>query len=393
MIVGDPRTLLADADLVLKVQPPDEYSDLGAHEVDLLKPGSHADLVSLARQEQGAHRASGGAQGHRHCHRLDSAHHARAEDGRALVDGEHRRLSGGDRGGEFLRPLLHRPDDGGRPRAAGEGAGHRRRRGRAGRHRRRARARRDRARVRHARRGQGSGQEHGGGVPRAERRRGRRRRRRLFQGDEPGVHQGGNGALRRAGGRRRHHHHHGAHPEPAGADPHHRGHGEEHEEGLGDRRPRRRERRQLRAHRARARWSSGTACTSSATSISPAGSRRRPACSTATTSCTCSTDMGGAASFHIDPNDAVVRSALVVHNGEITWPPPRAEAPPPALAPAKPRGAAGACRASPAQKRGGGVGTHRRCRRGADWAGPGRTARVPVAPDGVCARLRRSAGR
>jgi proton-translocating NAD(P)+ transhydrogenase subunit alpha len=36
-------------------------------------------------------------------------------------------------------------------------------------------------------------------------------------------------------------------------------------------------------------------------------------------------DMGGAASFHIDLNDAVIRSALVVHNGEVTWPPPRSE--------------------------------------------------------------------
>ncbi len=39
------------------------------------------------------------------------------------------------------------------------------------------------------------------------------------------------------------------------------------------------------------------------------------------------TDMGGAASFAIDPDDAVLRNALVVHDGEITWPPPRSEAP------------------------------------------------------------------
>ena len=45
------------------------------------------------------------------------------------------------------------------------------------------------------------------------------------------------------------------------------------------------------------------------------------------------TDLGGAAGFHIDRENPVVRSALVVHNGEITWPPPRSEAPPPPPAP------------------------------------------------------------
>jgi NAD(P) transhydrogenase subunit alpha len=43
-------------------------------------------------------------------------------------------------------------------------------------------------------------------------------------------------------------------------------------------------------------------------------------------------DLGGAANFHIDLNDEVVRNALVVHNGTIVSPPPRKEAPP---APAK----------------------------------------------------------
>ena len=50
-------------------------------------------------------------------------------------------------------------------------------------------------------------------------------------------------------------------------------------------------------------------------------------------------DMGGAANFHIDLNDEVVRNALVVHNGEITWPPPRKEAP---AVPVKPATAAAA---------------------------------------------------
>jgi H+-translocating NAD(P) transhydrogenase subunit alpha len=39
-------------------------------------------------------------------------------------------------------------------------------------------------------------------------------------------------------------------------------------------------------------------------------------------------DLGGAANFHIDVNDEVVRQALVVHAGTIVWPPPRREPPP-----------------------------------------------------------------
>ena len=65
---------------------------------------------------------------------------ARAEDGRAVVDGEHRRLPRGDRGREPLRQLLHRPVHGGGQGAAGEGADHRRRRRRPRRARRGARA-------------------------------------------------------------------------------------------------------------------------------------------------------------------------------------------------------------------------------------------------------------
>jgi proton-translocating NAD(P)+ transhydrogenase subunit alpha len=44
------------------------------------------------------------------------------------------------------------------------------------------------------------------------------------------------------------------------------------------------------------------------------------------------TDMGGGTAFNVNPDDAVIRNALVVHNGEITWPPPRTEPPPVAAA-------------------------------------------------------------
>jgi NAD(P) transhydrogenase subunit alpha len=40
-------------------------------------------------------------------------------------------------------------------------------------------------------------------------------------------------------------------------------------------------------------------------------------------------DMGGAKSFHIDLDDAVVRGALVLKDGELMWPPPKPPAPPP----------------------------------------------------------------
>jgi len=34
-------------------------------------------------------------------------------------------------------------------------------------------------------------------------------------------------------------------------------------------------------------------------------------------------DMGGAKSWHVDENDEVVRGALVLHDGEMKWPPPK----------------------------------------------------------------------
>jgi NAD(P) transhydrogenase subunit alpha len=41
------------------------------------------------------------------------------------------------------------------------------------------------------------------------------------------------------------------------------------------------------------------------------------------------TDLGSAANFHFDLNDEVVRGSLVVHQGEVIWPPPAKPAPPP----------------------------------------------------------------
>jgi NAD(P) transhydrogenase subunit alpha len=46
-------------------------------------------------------------------------------------------------------------------------------------------------------------------------------------------------------------------------------------------------------------------------------------------------DMGGAKSFHVDLEDAVVRGALVLKDGELMWPPPKPPAPAPKPAEAK----------------------------------------------------------
>ena len=164
------RQLWSQADIVLKVQPPEHASGARRARSRSAAARRHAHQLPVAGQEQGARRAAGGREGHRDRHRSGAAHHARAEDGRAVVDGQHRRLSRGDRSRQLLRPFLHRTDDRGRTRAAGEGAGHRRRRRRAGGHRRGARAGRDRPRLRHARRRPRSGQEHGRRVPRGDHR-------------------------------------------------------------------------------------------------------------------------------------------------------------------------------------------------------------------------------
>ena len=66
-------------------------------------------------------------------------------------------------------------------------------------------------------------------------------------------------------------------------------------------------------------------------------------------------DLGGAANFHIDLDDEVVRNSLVVHAGNIVWPPPKKDPPP---APAKAASATPAA-AAPGHKKkesSGGVG-------------------------------------
>jgi H+-translocating NAD(P) transhydrogenase subunit alpha len=47
-------------------------------------------------------------------------------------------------------------------------------------------------------------------------------------------------------------------------------------------------------------------------------------------------EMGGAKTFHVDLEDEVVRGALVVQGGQVMWPPPRKEPTPPPKAPPRP---------------------------------------------------------
>ena len=89
--------------------------------------------------------------------RRGAAHLARAVDGRAELDGQHRRLPRGRRGRARVRPLLHRAGDRGGQGAAGEGARRRRRRGGTRRDRRGVEPRCDRACDRPAARGRRPG--------------------------------------------------------------------------------------------------------------------------------------------------------------------------------------------------------------------------------------------
>jgi H+-translocating NAD(P) transhydrogenase subunit alpha len=57
-------------------------------------------------------------------------------------------------------------------------------------------------------------------------------------------------------------------------------------------------------------------------------------------------DMGGASKFHIDMENEAVRGALIVHNGEITWPPPK----PAVIAPPAPKPVAPAIAKEPKKK-------------------------------------------
>ena len=241
-VMADRAALWQAADIVFKVRAPD------AAEIASMREGTVLVELRLARAEPGAHEGARRQGRHRARDGQRAAHLARAEVGRAVVDGEHRRLSRGDRGRPRVRALLHRFDHRGGQGPAGQGVRDRRRRGGARGHRHGFGSRRDRARERHASRGRRPDPLARRRVRARRLRGGRQRRRRLREGDERGLPEGAARRVRQAGEGRRHHHHDRAHPRQACAEAHHRGHGPLDEAGQRDRRHGGRAGRQLRAH-------------------------------------------------------------------------------------------------------------------------------------------------
>jgi NAD(P) transhydrogenase subunit alpha len=68
-------------------------------------------------------------------------------------------------------------------------------------------------------------------------------------------------------------------------------------------------------------------------------------------------DMGGGAKYHVDLEDEVVRGSLVLLNGELMWPPPRREPPPAPQGARKPAAATTTKAHEPKAAQGGGAGT------------------------------------
>ena len=286
-IVSDTRQLWQEADIVLKVQPPDQHPRLGVHEVDLMRegttvisflfPGKNKELVErLARRKATALAMD-------QVPRITRAQKVDALSSMANIAGYRAVIEAASFYGRFFTgqmtaagrvpPAKVLVIGAGVAGLAAIGAA----RGMGA----IVRAFDTRPSVKEQVKSMGAEfieldvKEEGEGVGR------------LRQGDEPRLHQGRDGDVRRPGQGGRHHHHHRAHPQQARPRADHRGDGEAHEEGLGDRRPGRRKRGQLRPHPARARWSSGTGSTSSATSTCPAGWPPPPPSSTAPTWPTC----------------------------------------------------------------------------------------------------------
>ena len=91
-------------------------------QLDRLKQGATLIAILSPAPEPGAGRGPGAAADHRAGDGRGAADLARAVAGRAVVDGQHRRLPRGHRGRPRVRPVLHRPGHRRRQGAAGQGA-------------------------------------------------------------------------------------------------------------------------------------------------------------------------------------------------------------------------------------------------------------------------------
>ena len=283
-VVPSAADLWNEADVVAKVRPPTDAEVAHCH----ARPDRHQ--LRLSRPER---RAARGAEGEGRHHPRDghgAAHQPRAEDGRAVVDGEHRRLPRGDRGRQQLRPLLHRPGDrrrqgARRPRCSSSAPASPASRRSAPRSRSAPSSMPSTSAPRSPSRSSRWAPSSSSSISRSPA--GRRRHRRLRRAVEPRVPRDAAREVPRARPGDRHRHHHGADPRPPGAEALDRRHGRADEARLGDRRPRRRARRQLRPDRPRpGDRDRRTASGSSATPTSRPGWRRRPRRSTRTTSAT-----------------------------------------------------------------------------------------------------------
>ena len=245
-LVSTAAELYEQADVVLKVQPPD------LDEIARLRHGQVGARLHEAAPLPRARRGPARRRRHQLRHGADPAHHARAVHGRAHLAGRRGRLQGRAHGRLRHGPLLPHADHARRHHPAGQGAGARRRRRRSaghrhgeapGRHRRGLRrapgdARAGASRWAPSSSPSGSTREAAGGYARELTRRGEGPQ---SASSSPSM------SPRRCG------HHHRGHPGQDVAPAHHRGHGRRDEARLGDHRPRRRGRRQLRAHARRAR--------------------------------------------------------------------------------------------------------------------------------------------
>ena len=231
-----------NADVLLKINAPSEA------EIALLRPGQVVVVAAGAGAEPRPGGGAGGSWGDRAGDGCRAADLAGPVAGRAVVDGEHRWVPGGGRGGARVRVVLHRAGDRGGEGPAGEGAGGGCRGRRPGGDRHGILAGCGGARVRRPSRGRRAGGVDGCGVPAHRRRGGRAVGRRVRAGDQRRLRRQGRGAVCRAGGRRRHPDHHGADPGTPRAAADHRGDGGLDEAGFGGGRHGRLERRQRGRH-------------------------------------------------------------------------------------------------------------------------------------------------
>ncbi len=120
--------VVAKADLLLRVRVSPEGTEAGRQDLALLRPGPCRDCVSRSAERARSRAIAGGEERHRLLDGADAAHHARPEHGRALVDGDNRRLQGRAARGEHAAAHVPHADDSRGHRDAGESVRHRRRR-------------------------------------------------------------------------------------------------------------------------------------------------------------------------------------------------------------------------------------------------------------------------